>query len=165
MTATEKLNALFHRWQVEFPDYQGKFTKDGINNEAVFNNQKLKLLFLAKEPNDPDQGGGDFREWWSEEVKYSFSHRICEWAFGLLNEFPPVEDLIAPPDWLPVPTQRSGHCDDMFQRSGPVVRRPEAGVRGGPCPWDDRTRSRESAWSQKRGQFRKPASRPCRGTV
>ncbi len=93
MTATEKINALFHRWQEEFPEYQGKFNKDGINNEEVFNNQKLKLLFLAKEPNDPEQGGGDFRDWWAEEVKYSFSHRICEWAFGLLNGFPPVETL------------------------------------------------------------------------
>ncbi len=93
MKATERLNALFDRWQKEFPDYQGKFNEDGINNEAVFNDQKLKILFLTKEPNDPEQDGGDFRIWWAEEVKYAFSHRICEWAFGLLNGFPPIEDL------------------------------------------------------------------------
>ena len=93
MIATEKLDALFHRWQEEFPEYKGKFNKDGINNEEVFEKQKLKLLFLAKEPNDPDQSEWDFREWWAEEVKYSFSHRICEWAFGLLNGFPPVENI------------------------------------------------------------------------
>lgn len=92
MTATEELNALFDRWQDEFPEYRGKFHKDGINNEAVFAEQKLKLLFLAKEPNDPKQGLGDFRSWWAKEIKYAFSHRICEWAFGLLNGFSPLDE-------------------------------------------------------------------------
>lgn len=93
MTTTQKLNELFHRWQTEYPEYQGKFASDGIINETLYNNQKLRLLFIAKEPNDPEQNGGDFRNWWSEEVKFSFSHRICEWAFGLLNSFPPLNAL------------------------------------------------------------------------
>ena len=93
MNKTEKLNALFERWQKKFPEYRGKFKKDGINNEEMYENQNLKVLFLAKEPNDPDQNEGDFRKWWSNEVKYAFSHRICEWAFGVLNNFPPLKDL------------------------------------------------------------------------
>jgi len=93
MTATEKLNELFNRWQEEFPDYKGKFNKDGINNEEAFNSQKLKILFIAKEPNDPEQNEDDYRDWWANGVKYLFSHRICEWAFGLLNDFPPIENL------------------------------------------------------------------------
>ena len=93
MTKTEKLDALFERWQEEFPEYKGKFVKDGIIAEEVFEKQELKLLFVAKESNDPDQTEGDFREWWSMEVKYMFSHRICEWAFGLLKGFPPLTEL------------------------------------------------------------------------
>jgi len=92
MTKTERLNELFDRWIREFPEYKGKFIKDGIVDENEYNSQKikLKLLFITKEPNDPHQSAWDFREWWAEEVKYSFSHRICEWAFGFLNGFPPI---------------------------------------------------------------------------
>ena len=93
MESTAQLNNLFIRWQEEFPEYRGKFASDGIVNESIFNGQPHRLLFITKEPNDPEQSGGDFRKWWSEEVKYSFSHRICEWAYGILNNFPPIEDL------------------------------------------------------------------------
>ena len=93
MTATKQLNDLFQRWQIEFPEYRGRFVSDGIINEALYDKQPIRLLFIAKEPNDPGQNGGDFREWWAEEVKYSFSHRICEWAFGLINNFPPLNEI------------------------------------------------------------------------
>lgn len=93
MTKTERLNLLFERWLKEFPDYKGKFKKDGIIDEKSFQRQEPKLLFIAKEPNDPSQNKGDFREWWSRKVDYSFSHRICEWAYGLLNGFPALTDL------------------------------------------------------------------------
>ena len=43
MKATKELNELFHRWEKEIPEYQGKFIKDGINNEEVFNKQKGEL--------------------------------------------------------------------------------------------------------------------------
>lgn len=93
MSKTEELDKLFVRWEEEFPKYKGKFKKDGIVYESTFEKQKLKLLFIAKEPNDPDQNKDDFREWWSKEVKYSFSHRICEWAYGFQNNFPPLDGL------------------------------------------------------------------------
>ena len=93
MTVTHQLNDLFQCWQIEFPEYQGRFVSDGIINETLYGRQRLRLLFIAKEPNDPEQSGGDFRDWWTEEIKYSFSHRICEWAFGLINNFPPLDKL------------------------------------------------------------------------
>ena len=93
MTTTKKLNKLFDIWVQRFPKYKDTFVADGVIDEKVFNRQNLKILFIAKEPNDPEQEGGDFREWWQEEVKYSFSHRICEWAYGILNDFPPIEEL------------------------------------------------------------------------
>jgi len=93
MTITEQLDKLFDIWVRRFPKYKDTFVADGIIDEEVFIRQNLKVLFIAKEPNDPEQEGGDFRTWWREEVKYSFSHRICEWAYGLLNHFPPIEKL------------------------------------------------------------------------
>ena len=93
MAITDELNALFERWQEEFPEHRGKLVKDGVINEKLYLLQNPKVLFIAKEPNDPGQSGGDFREWWSKEVKYSFSHRISEWAFGLFNGFPQLDVL------------------------------------------------------------------------
>ncbi|RIV44672.1 MULTISPECIES: hypothetical protein [Flagellimonas] len=93
MTKTEQLNQLFEKWENETPDYQGKFIKDGINNENLYLNAKTKILFLTKEPNNPKQEAGDFREWWKEGLKYTFSHRLAEWSYGILNNFPEFESM------------------------------------------------------------------------
>lgn len=93
MNKTEKLDSLFNKWIKNFPKYKGKIYRDGIVNEPEYERQSTKLLFIAKEPNDPEQTEDDFREWWSEKVKYTFSHRICEWAYGILNDFPPLSNL------------------------------------------------------------------------
>ncbi|MDF0714845.1 hypothetical protein PY092_01690 [Muricauda sp. 334s03] len=91
MTKTEQLNQLFKKWENETPDYQGKFIKDGINNEDLYLKAKTKILFLTKEPNNPKQEAGDFREWWKEGLKYTFSHRLAEWSYGILKDFPEFE--------------------------------------------------------------------------
>ncbi len=91
MTKTEKINLLFESWEKETPEYTGKFIKDGINNEGLYKEAKTKVLFLTKEPNNPKQEAGDFREWWKEGLKYTFSHRLAEWSYGILNGFPPYE--------------------------------------------------------------------------
>ncbi len=62
MTKTEKINLLFESWEKETPEYTGKFIKDGINNEGLYKEAKTKVLFLTKEPNNPKQEAGDFRE-------------------------------------------------------------------------------------------------------
>ncbi len=91
MSPNEQLNALFARWEASNPGYKGRFVKDGIINDTLYKNQRIKLLFISKEPNDLTQQAWDFREWWKQEIKYRFAHRIYQWAFGVLNDFPPLE--------------------------------------------------------------------------
>lgn len=93
MTKTQKLDLLFEKWQKVFPENQGKFKYDGIIDEDNFERQKVKLLFIGKEANDEQQNEGDYRSWWKEVVKYQFSIRLSEWAFGILNSFPPIESI------------------------------------------------------------------------
>lgn len=90
---TELLNDLFDRWEKAIPEYQGKFVKDGIVDEQQFLPAPTKVLFIAKEPNNPKQDAGDFRDWWREEIAYTFSYRIAEWSYGLLNNFPQYDDI------------------------------------------------------------------------
>ncbi|MBW6479800.1 MAG: hypothetical protein K0B37_10250 [Bacteroidales bacterium] len=94
-TKTQQLNDLFARWEQAVTDYQGKFVKDGIVDERLYDNAPVKILFIAKEPNNPKQEAGDFREWWQKELAFSFSYRIAEWSFGLLNNFPQYDDIWA----------------------------------------------------------------------
>lgn len=87
MEMTKNLNSLFNAWEKETYEYKGKFVKDGIIDESKYNIAPKKLLFIAKEPNDPEQSSWDFRDYWKKEFKYSFSYRIAEWAYGILNKF------------------------------------------------------------------------------
>lgn len=89
MTKTERLNNHFERWQAE-RNYKG-FKKDGIINEALF--KPPHVLFICKEPNDPHQAEGDYRQWWNEEMLFAFSRRIGEWSHGIFNGFPPYADF------------------------------------------------------------------------
>jgi len=41
----------------------------------------------------------DFREWWNEEFKLVFSLRIGEWAYGILNKFPPFSLIKRDEKW------------------------------------------------------------------
>ncbi|MCB9087631.1 MAG: hypothetical protein H6628_04915 [Calditrichae bacterium] len=92
MTKNEQLNRLFDEWINKFPHYKGKFKKDGIINEDTYNEQNTKILFISKEPNDVNQEEGDYRVWWRSEVKWTFSYRIAEWAYGILkNQLPPSD--------------------------------------------------------------------------
>ena len=93
MTKTEQLNLLFKNWETEIPEYKGKFIQDGINNEDLYLKAATKVLFLTKEPNNPNQEAGNFREWWKEGLKYTFSHRLAEWSYGILNDFPEYEQM------------------------------------------------------------------------
>jgi hypothetical protein len=95
MNKTEQLDQLFEKWQKDIPSYKGKFVKDGIIKEEIYSVlTKPKLLFIAKEPNNPKQEEGDFRKWWCDtDPQYSFSYRIAEWAHGILNDFPPFDDI------------------------------------------------------------------------
>ena len=90
MTKTEKLNRLFDGWKRQRPEEAQRMCLDGIVCEERYENTNPKILFIAKEPNHPEGPGFDFREWWNEEVWGGFSIRLCEWAYGILNGFPPL---------------------------------------------------------------------------
>lgn len=90
---TNQLNKLFEQWENEIPGYKGKFQRDGIINEELYNQAERKILFIEKEPNNPNQESGDYRDWWNEEMYYAFTYRIAEWSFGLLKEFPSYDKV------------------------------------------------------------------------
>jgi hypothetical protein len=93
MEVTQELNRLFDAWEAGYPPYQGCFKRDGIVDEKGYLEQTTKVLFIAKEPNDPSQGTGDFRKWWREHgLQYTFSIRLAEWAYGMLHNFPRYRD-------------------------------------------------------------------------
>lgn len=92
-TKTQQLDKLFQKWEEHVPEYKGHFVRDGIINEELFEKTNPKILFITKEPNNPEQSEGDFREWWRKEVRLTFSKRIAEWSFGILNDFP-VYDIV-----------------------------------------------------------------------
>lgn len=93
MQATDQLDDLFIKWERHNYEYKDKFVKDGIINENIYKQQHIKLLFIAKEQNDTKQQPGDFRDWWQQEIKYVFANRIYEMAFGVLNNFPPLDEV------------------------------------------------------------------------
>ena len=98
MSKTDKLNDLFDRW-VEKSEYKGKFVRDGIIDERVYNKQKSqknpRILFICKEMNDPKQKERDFRVAWNDpnNKKNRFGTRICQWAYGIQNGFPRFGDI------------------------------------------------------------------------
>jgi hypothetical protein len=90
---TDQLNQLFNEWELAVPEYNGKFVRDGIINEQFYETVSPKILFIMKEPNNPKQETWDFREWYREEIKYTFSYRLAEWSYGLLNNFPEYDEV------------------------------------------------------------------------
>jgi hypothetical protein len=92
-TRTEQLNFLFEEWESSVLDYHGKFVRDGVINETLYNDTTPKILFITKEPNDPSQEKGDFRKAWMDGIKYTFAYRIAEWSYGILNNFPEYDQI------------------------------------------------------------------------
>lgn len=93
MNKTVQLNALFEQWKKDMSLETGGFVADGIIDEQLFNQASKKILFITKEPNNPEQVAGDFREWWQQRLEGGFSLRIAEWAHGLLNDFPVFDNI------------------------------------------------------------------------
>jgi hypothetical protein len=63
-----------------------------------FQNQKARILFIAKEHNylknsDYETYGSSYQIWWNKHVKFRFSHRISEWAYGIMNNFPELDTI------------------------------------------------------------------------
>ena len=103
-TRTQKLNELFAEWKQRTGEEAKRMCLDGIVCEDNYERVKPKLLFVAKEPNNPEGQGVDLRKAFSKVVKYTFSKRLCEWAYGVWNCFPPLSgfDALAEADKLEV---------------------------------------------------------------
>ena len=97
-TRTQRLNELFVEWKQRTGEEANRMCLDGIIREENYESVELKLLFVAKEPNHPEGPGFDFREAFSKEVKYAFSKRLCEWAYGVWNGFPSLSEFDAKAD-------------------------------------------------------------------
>lgn len=78
----------------ELLDKNNHFIRDGIINRDLFAAQSKRVLFVAKEHNLIQKGeyaekpNDGYSEWWNKHVHLQFSHRISEWAYGILNDFP-----------------------------------------------------------------------------
>lgn len=93
MTTKIELSKLFDEWENAVPDYKGKFVRDGIINEQLFHKAKTKILFVAKEPNDPNQTSWNLAEVLNQNCSGNFAKRLAEWAYGILNDFPTLNSL------------------------------------------------------------------------
>lgn len=97
MDKQKKLIELFSQMREVYPPYKDDFKSDGINDVGLYNAQKevgKAVLFIAKEPNDKNKGQWDFPSWWKNNPLYkSFSIRLAEWAYGLINKFPEYDHI------------------------------------------------------------------------
>ncbi len=80
-------------------DNENRFVQDGIINPDLFFKQTIKILFIAKEHNDLNPNVSDdvyqpgYSGWWNQHVHLQFSHRIGEWAYGIINGFPDYSEI------------------------------------------------------------------------
>jgi len=93
MQKTAQNDLLHAKWEASNPLYVGKFIRDGIINEELYDSSPERILFIMKEPNNPTQQAGDFREWFKIEQTHSFTFRLMEWSYGILNDFPPYDEV------------------------------------------------------------------------
>lgn len=93
MSRTEQLDRLFERWAPQYGGEAHQFHRDGIIDEGLYDRASRKVLFIAKEANNPNGDGFDFRSWWQDDLKWRFSLRLEQWAEGILHDFPPFDDL------------------------------------------------------------------------
>lgn len=98
MERTQALDDHFAKWRQQTRNAIKTFHADGIIHEPTYAKAKVKLCYLMKEPNNPpkDDFGAkfDFREWWRDQpIKGTFTARIAEWSYGILNDFPTYDAI------------------------------------------------------------------------
>ncbi len=97
----DKIDKLFQKWPKEGIH---KFERDGIVDEEEWNRQKVKVLYVLKEPHDPPVEGVPFEEIdkrefyfngaFDGEKEYPETFRLLsKWCYGISEGFPPWFDL------------------------------------------------------------------------
>ena len=85
-------------------DSENQFVQDGIIDSDLFYKQATRILFIAKEHNALDKSYNQsdaiiindsysYPKWWNHRVYLQFSHRISEWAHGILSGFSVCEKI------------------------------------------------------------------------
>lgn len=87
-TVSVEMSKLFEEWENSVPNYKGRFVKDGIINESNYWQSRPRILFVVKEPNDPEQTSWDLAQILNQYCTGNFSIRLSEWAYGISNNFP-----------------------------------------------------------------------------
>lgn len=80
-------DSFFKKWINTYPaGLRREFHRDGIINDKIFSQQKLRILFVAKEPNSKDGNfdqhlGADLRKIWGELcLKKPFDYNVARWT-------------------------------------------------------------------------------------
>lgn len=78
---------IFNEWINSYPEaVRGEFHKDGIIDPDAFSNEKIKILYVVKEPNSKNGNydkyqGVDLRKIWGEVcLKKPFDYNIARWT-------------------------------------------------------------------------------------
>lgn len=98
MSKNEELNALFMQWRTALGPEGIKFIADGIIHEHSYLVASTRILFLGKEAHEKGGGGWDFRDEWAKDPGWLHAEQAKRWAYGILNDFPPWEDAVRPPE-------------------------------------------------------------------
>jgi len=87
-----RLDRLFEAWKRRYPkELQGDFHADGIVDEAMYDRQTHRLLFVALEPNSKGGRFDQFRGWdlralWRDRpLKKAFDRNAALWTRALLD--------------------------------------------------------------------------------
>lgn len=90
----EMLDKLFDLWQEEYSRIgldRSKFSKDGIIDEAMFNNANKKLLFVLRESNTLVDSG--LLDLYKNGPKWTMAAQLSKWAMGILDGFPEFDKV------------------------------------------------------------------------
>lgn len=125
MSKTKLLDAHFATWRKQTRNAIKTFHADGIIHEPTYAKAKVKVCYLMKEPNNPpkDDFGAkfDFREWWRDEpIKGTFTKRIAEWSYGILNGFPAYDDILTADEGRAIQEVRKSIALVNVKKSGGV---------------------------------------------
>lgn len=83
----------FSRWINKNPTHEGHLVRDGIINESLYKEAKIKILYITKESNNPTQPEEDICKWLRDSIQSTFAIRLSEWSYGILNNFPKFDEI------------------------------------------------------------------------